>query len=167
MNNREVWKNVVGYEGYYDVSNLGRVKRLETEHMLTPQEMRGYYKVGLCVYSELKYFYIHRLVAEAFIPNPDNLPCINHKDESRNNNCADNLEWCTHKYNMTYGTIQQRISDTQNKPIIQKTKDGKEVGSFKSALQVEKELGINYSNIRQCVRGNRKSAGGFLWEKGE
>ena len=117
----EVWKDVVGYEQYYEVSNQGRVRsKSRTVHGMNEWEMEGrvlrqansgrYWQVYLCVNGKGKSKSVHRLVAEAFIPNPDNLPEVNHKDENRYNNHIDNLEWCTHKYNVNYGTRNQRIS---------------------------------------------------------
>jgi len=117
----EVWKPVVGYEGFYEVSNLGRVKRLETrvnsnvggrtvrERILKNiPTYQGYLKVHLCVDNKRIKKNVHRLVAEAFIPNPNNLPCINHRDENKTNNTVWNLEWCDVLYNNTYGTMQAR-----------------------------------------------------------
>lgn len=122
----EVWRDVVGYEKYIAVSNLGRVWT-KGRFVNSPTGMR--YLPGSerrmvegrggypCVYVKFEDFekglYVHRLVAEAFLPNPNNYPEINHKDETRTNNHVDNLEWCTHRYNLTYGTIRQRIKETR------------------------------------------------------
>ena len=103
----EIWKDIVGYEGLYQVSNLGNVKRInffKKERFVIPcSKGSGYLYVSLSKNNKQKNFYIHRLVATAFIENPDNLPVINHKDENRSNNIVDNLEWCTQKYNCNYG----------------------------------------------------------------
>lgn len=131
----EIWKDVVGYEGLYQVSNLGNVKSLERvvkrfvrgkyislypvkEKLLKLYiNSNGYISVGL-YNNGFNSFEVHRLVAQAFIPNPDNLPCVNHKDENPKNNNVKNLEWCTYQYNNTYGTIQQRLSDIKKgKPL--------------------------------------------------
>lgn len=117
----EVWKDVMGYEQYYEVSNQGRIKsKSRVVHGTNDWEMEGrilrqadsgrYMQVYLSVNGKGKSKSVHRIVAEAFIPNPDNLPQVNHKDENRYNNHVDNLEWCTHKYNVNYGTRNQRIS---------------------------------------------------------
>ena len=163
----ELWKDVVGYEGLYQVSNLGRVKRIKTQHILSPAISYGYHRVNLSKKGKCKMFQVHRLVAFAFIPNPENYPCINHKDEVKNNNHVENLEWCTQKYNNSYGTFPSRIAATLSKPIIQKTLDGKFIRNFNSATQAQRETGIWLANIRRCVVGNYKTAGGYIWEKYE
>lgn len=129
MINDEIWKPVIGYEGLYEVSNLGHVRslnrivnssdrffhqltRIHYGKTLTPSlEQNGYLTVRLCYQQKVKAFSIHKLVAQAFIPNPNNLPQVNHKDEDKTNNCVDNLEWCTAKYNCNYGTRSIRLSN--------------------------------------------------------
>lgn len=114
MQEKEIWKDIQGYEGLYQVSNLGNVKNkiqpyLKQEKIYKKfSNSNGYLFVGLRKDKKRKFKYIHRLVAEAFIPNPNNLPQINHKDENKQNNCVNNLEWCTNKYNQNYGTIKER-----------------------------------------------------------
>ena len=108
---KEYWKSVVGYEGLYMVSNWGRVKSIKfgKERILKPvTNSSGYLLVGLYKNNIEKKYSVHRLVAEAFIPNPYNLPQVNHKDENKQNNVVSNLEWCTHEYNNTYGTRIER-----------------------------------------------------------
>ena len=127
---QEIWKDIKGYEGLYQVSNLGRVKRLSTtlirkdgryvhfkEHFVVCNIAKmGYYMLDLHRYgSKRKRVYLHRVIAEAFIPNPDNLPCINHKDENKLNNNVDNLEWCTYAYNLTYGSNRKKSVETRRK----------------------------------------------------
>ena len=118
----EIWKPIKNYEGLYEVSNLGRIKGVtryvkgKVGYRIQKEKIRkcevssnGYLHVLLCKNGKYTTHNVHRLVAGAFIPNPDNLPEINHKDENKENNCVDNLEWCTRKYNMNYGTTQSRI----------------------------------------------------------
>lgn len=118
---KEIWKDIEGYERYYQVSNLGRVKSLARivkrkfnnytvrERILKARpDKDGYKYLVLCISCKAKTFQVHRLVANAFIPNPDNLPCINHKDENPSNNCVENLEWCTYSYNNTYNDLAHR-----------------------------------------------------------
>lgn len=109
----EIWKPVVGYEGLYEVSNLGRVRSIRRNKILNLKKERdGYIRISLCSNGVEKMYQVHRLVAKAFIPNPDNLPQINHKDEVKSNNVVDNLEWCTVAYNNSYGTRLQRVRET-------------------------------------------------------
>ena len=122
----EIWRPIVGYEGLYEVSNTGRVRsldryvkcdyekyRLHKGKVLSPgKDKDGYLSVVLSCNGKHKKIAVHRLVAQAFIPNPDDLPIINHKDEDKTNNRVDNLEWCTVKYNMNYGTRNIRIRET-------------------------------------------------------
>lgn len=107
----EIWKDIEGYEGY-QVSNLGRVRSFKHKNVriLSTKNRGGYRQVQLCKDSTKKLCYVHRLVAEAFIPNPDDLPQVNHKDENKANNFVNNLEWCTAKYNLSYGTGRLRAA---------------------------------------------------------
>jgi hypothetical protein len=121
---KEIWKDIEGYEGYYSISNYGNVKSLERiikskngvirkrkEMLLKPNiDKDGYYTITLTKNSNPKTFKIHRLVGTAFIDNPNNFPMINHKDENKQNNYFENLEWCDSKYNNNYGTIRERMS---------------------------------------------------------
>ena len=136
---QEIWEDIEGYEGLYQVSNKGRVKSLSRlvvrvgkpnyitkEKILKCSELKGtgYPSVRLGSNNNFKSMLVHRLVAQAFIPNPNNLPCVNHKDETRNNNDVRNLEWCTQKYNCNYGTARQRNSlHNKGKKLSQETKD--------------------------------------------
>ena len=110
---QEIWHNVIGYEEYYLVSNKGRIKRKDTCRVLKFADNHGYYRVALCKGNVVKRYFVHRIVAEAFIENPFNLPQINHKDENKKNNCVENLEWCTAAYNTHYGTGIKRNSDAR------------------------------------------------------
>lgn len=139
----EIWKDVKGYEGLYQVSNLGRVKSFrESSKFGNPKEFylkptminSGYHTVTLYLKDRTRRkFQVHRLVAETFIPNPENLPCVNHKDENKLNNIVSNLEWCTYQYNNNYGTAKKRAIDTKSKPIYQKTLDGVLIAKYRSA----------------------------------
>ena len=109
----EVWKDVVGYEGLYMVSNLGRVKSLRgnKERILKGYYHRGYRRVDLYKNGVMKHWRIHRLVAQAFIDNPNNYPVVNHRDEDKSNNRVDNLEWCTHEYNVNYSRERKKLRE--------------------------------------------------------
>lgn len=127
----EIWKDVKGFEGYYEVSDLGRVRSVDRvvvdtvrncERLLKGKLLvqrdngNGYKGVMFCKEHKIFHKYVHRLVAETFIPNPNNLPQVNHKDEDKSNNCVDNLEWCDQLYNNTYGTkVERRLNTMKNK----------------------------------------------------
>lgn len=118
------WRDVKDYEGLYIVSNSGLVKSLITNRILKPRNSGDYDRVLLFKNKHTKECFIHKLVAEVFIPNPDNLPQVNHKDENKTNNCVDNLEWCTPSYNVNYGTCQERKSKKlKGKPLSESTKE--------------------------------------------
>lgn len=176
----EQWRAVVGYEGLYEVSSTGRVRRLagisEGKHKypvkareLKQSRRNGYPFLALCKAGKPKREYVHRLVAEAFIPNPDNLPCVNHKDETRTNNNVENLEWCTKKYNVNYGTRAQRFSEImRNKScgVQMFSRDGELITVFRSVMDAHEATGISISNIAECASGTgrHKSAGGYIWK---
>lgn len=154
----ESWVDIVGYEGLYEVSNLGRIRR--NGKILKPSKVRhGYLQIALYKNGIYKRFYIHRLVAYAFIPNPNSYPEVNHRDEDKTNNTVDNLEWCTHEYNNNYGTRNERLS----KPVLQFDLQGNFLREWPSTAKVEEETGMDHSNISKCCSGNRSSAGGFVW----
>lgn len=134
--------------------------KFNRERLLKFRFMGRYYQTVLYKNKSCKSYYIHRLVAETFISNPDNLPFVNHKDENKQNNCVDNLEWCTQKYNINYGTSLKKRIDLMGKPVIC-METGKR---YKSALEAGKQLGINYKHICDCCRGRRKTTGSYHWE---
>ena len=111
----EEWKNVIGYEGLYEVSSIGNVRNVRRNTLLRFSKNQGYIQVYLYKNGIRNGFKVHRLVAQAFIPNPDNLPQVNHKDEDKTNNRVDNLEFCDAKYNLSYGTARIRERDTKMK----------------------------------------------------
>lgn len=149
---QEVWKDIKGYEGLYQISNTGKVKGLKRNKVLKPILQRsGYYYVDL----QRKRRLVHRLVAEAFIDNPDNLPEVNHKDEDKVNNSVENLEWCDSKYNANYGTRNKR----RGKPI-----QCIETGViYWGAREMERQLGIKHNSIAFAIR-NGTRAGGYHWQ---
>lgn len=163
---KEIWKPVVGYENLYEVSNFARVKSLKfgKERILKPGTNRyGYLHVNLYKNNKRKDFLVHRLVAEAFIPNPDNLPLVNHKDENPSNNFYTNLEWCTNEYNLNYGTAQQRKSYKLSKSVCQYTLDNELIKIWSSLTECKNKEGFNIGHIYECCRGIRKTHKGFKW----
>lgn len=154
-------KDVKGYEGLYAVTSCGKVWSYKNKMFLKPGvRKKGYLYVNLWKDGGYKTKQIHRLVAEAYIPNPENLPQINHKDENKANNCLQNLEWCDNKYNANYGTRNERRSDKLKKTVIQYDLDGNFIKEWKSATDVGREVRFG---IYQCVNGKRKTAFGYIW----
>lgn len=142
----EIWKDIPGFPGYYQVSDQGRVATLKHGFRIyKPEKTKtGYYQVSI----ERKRYKIHRLVALAFIPNPDGLPQINHKNEIKTDNRADNLEWCTCKYNVNYGTAIERRSKKRGKPVM-----CIETGNiFESCKAAGREMNLDFSHIAKCCR---------------
>ncbi len=181
----EIWKDINGYEGIYQVSNYGRVKSLDrfvngSHNNLKPVKGKilkaektkwGYLQVSLCR-AGLKHqrYKVHRLVADAFIPNPQNLPQVNHKDEDKTNNRLDNLEWCDGFYNQRYGTCSERKHiKLTNHPlksikVEQLTKDGEHIEYYPSAKEAARQTGISQGNISCVCCGRHSLAGGYKWK---
>lgn len=151
-------KDVKGYEGLYAVTSCGKVWSYRNKRFLTPEDNgHGYLRVNLHKDGKDKKYMIHRLVAEAYIPNPENLPQINHKDENKTNNCLQNLEWCDAKYNVNYGTRTEKTK----KPILQYDLDGNLIREWPSTADVGKEVS---STICNCLKGRYKTAYGYIWK---
>ena len=162
---KEIWRNIKDYPDY-QVSNMGRVKSLKfgKEKILKNNKVSsGYLQVNLSKDGKQKTYYIHRLVATAFITNPNNLSEVNHKNEDKTDNRVENLEWCNSKYNLNYGTRTERITIANSIPILQFMKDGEFIKKWDSTAQVERELCFNKGNISKCCKGKLKSAYGFKW----
>ena len=157
----EEWKDIIGYEGKYQVSNIGNVRSLDYMHTGKTKELKqdtnryGYKMVRLCKNGNMKAFSVHRLAAIAFIPNPSDYPQVNHKDENKSNNNVDNLEWCTNEYNHNYGTRNKRAAKSCGKKIIL-TNTGE---IFNSTREASKKYNVHNSTICQCLKGVKKSAG--------
>lgn len=161
----EIWKDVSGYEGLYQVSNHGRVKRLfknGKENVLSGKKDKdGYVEVILSVNQRKKFFRLHRLVADVFIPNPENKPQINHKDRNKQNNSADNLEWATGSENVFHTFVTGRR--VYKRPVLQYTRNMELVSSWGSIKEAGRALKIAEPNINACCHGRFPTAGGFIW----
>lgn len=162
----EIWKDIEGYEGIYQVSNLGNVKTIydNTHHKKVDRLLKqkflktGYKIVALSKMCKRKYFTVHRLVAKAFIPNTCNLPSINHKDENKSNNNVSNLEWCTIAYNNTYGSH----ATCNNKPVLF-MKGDKVINKFDSVIEASTCLNVDRTTISKILHHKLKSWKGFTF----
>ena len=156
----EIWKDVVGYEGLYQVSNKGRVKSLHIQEKVLCNLDSGYYNtINLFKDGKGKHYYVHRLVAQAFIPNPNNYPQINHKDENHYNNNVENLEWCTSKYNCNYGTRNIRFSEK-----LKGRHDNDDTRLKKSLSHVgEKNYMFGKSHTIEAIKKMKENKRGFKW----
>lgn len=203
----EEWRDIEGYEGYYQISNMGNVRSLnygrtgKTQVLQPHKNIYGYFQVTLFKNGKKNYYKVHRLVAQAFLENPNNLPQVNHINENKADNRICNLEFCTAKYNVNYGTrnlrageahkgilhseeakkkmseahkgipigpmpekTKRKISETNSIPVAQYTRDGKLITIYYGAQQAKRETGISQGNISECCKGNRKTAGGYIWK---
>lgn len=168
----EIWKDVPGYIGLYKVSNYGRVKSVKKQLVLKTSGSGNRYKTVALCNGMRKTFRLHRLVAAAFIPNPDNKPCIDHIDGDRANNHADNLRWSTRKQNANNpisieryrkaGIIQKPYKQLQIP--VQQLKDGFLIGSYSSIREAERATGIAHTSISRVIRGTLHTAGGYKWK---
>ena len=153
-------KDILGYEGLYAITSCGKVWSYRTKKFLKLRERGGgYLYVGLHKDKKIKNYSIHRLVAEAYLPNPDNLPCVNHKDENNENNALPNLEWCTYEYNNNYGSRNEKAAKRCRKPVYCEELNR----TFESGIAVARELGLDNSSITKCCKGKQKTCGGYHW----
>lgn len=177
---QEIWKDVAGYEGLYQVSNLGKVRSLDRKIKCSNSirfykgkilsqciDDKGYYRVLLSAAAKHKSVQVHRLVAKAFIANLDNLPEVNHKDEDPSNNCVDNLEWCSKIYNLEYGTGMQRSQKSQHrKAVLQYDANNNLLNEYEGVNQAAMAIGKpkDATAITKCCRGKNKTAHGYIWK---
>lgn len=187
MLSKEIFKDIEGYEGLYQISNLGNVKSLarykknhnklqKVEERILKANIsnRGYYYVMLNKNGKQEHKMIHILMAKAFIPNINNYPIVNHKDGNKLNINLDNLEWCTYSHNnkeayrlgLKIGAVKNKLGydNWKSKPIYQYDLDGNFIREWACSREVKRQLGINASNIRACCNGQRNKAGGYMWK---
>lgn len=159
----EVWKSIDGSN--YEVSNYGKIRNANSNLIRRQHTSKdGYYRVGIRINGKLKTSTIHRLVAEAFIPNPHNYTSVNHIDECKANNRVDNLEWCTPGYNTTYGTAVVRASLGRGKRVLQFNRNGDYVSEYPSPTEAQKITGVSRAAIYRCCRGNFRTGCGYVWK---
>lgn len=184
----EVWKDIDGYEGIYQVSNKGNIKTLEhksecksyiSDNKIVPSFSKkvlenitkgyltknGYRQIRLCKDGTKTKFYIHRLVAKAFIDNPNNYEFVNHKDENKENNCVENLEWCTKSYNCLYSNNHMRANENTKIIIKQYDLNNNYITSYNSISEASRATNISKSSIIKCYKGRAKTAGKYIWKK--
>lgn len=174
----EIWKDAPGYEGLYQVSTKGNVASLNYNHtgrraLRVPRVGKGgYLYVVLHKNGTSKTMKIHRLVAITFIPNPSNLPQINHRDENKLNNNVENLEWCDSSYNNKYGNRPRKVLDAYKRngsikaerPVVKLDKSGIIIAEFISISEAARQSGVRRESIRDCVLGRQHTCVGYFWK---
>lgn len=182
MEIKEEWKDIENYEGLYQISNLGRVKSLgngksgNSKERILKQKINknGYCCVALCKEGKPKYYQVHRLVAQTFLPNPDNLPQVNHIDENKQNNCVSNLEFCTQKYNNIYGTRLERCSKSMigknkgkishHKYVVQLSLNEIPINVYFSLANASRKTKSNNTKICECCKGTRNKTNNYKFK---
>lgn len=181
----EVWKPIDGFDNAYEVSNYGRVRsvdrivvrsdglalRIKGQMMKIRTDKKGYLRVYLNDRKKTKFKPIHRLVAMAFIPNPDNKPQVNHIDCDKSNNHVDNLEWCTNQENQIHAVknglhVTSTNAGRKRVKVIQEDAHGNICGVYESMNEAYRATGVRAQNIRKVIHGQRPRAGGFYWKVG-
>ena len=180
---KEIWKDIPNYEGLYQASNLGRIRSVDRykeviiknqygeykrtkffkSYVLKQQTYMGYKCVQLHINGKYKWEKVHRLVAKAFVPNPENKPQVNHIDGNKSNNCVENLEWCNQSYNTKHAYKNNLIKHYKIE-INQYDLEGNYIKTWESAKEIEKKLKIKNSQICRCCKNENSTAGGYYWK---
>ena len=160
----EQWKDIIETNGKYSVSNKGRVRNNITQKIMRPSKyVNGYYGIGLMIDGKQKRYRVHRLVAEYFVPNPFNLPQVNHKDENKTNNSADNLEWCTASYNCSYGSKMKRTKSKISKKVLQMDLKNNVIKEYPSIIEASRQMHCSDRGIGRACTGEYKQYKGYKW----
>lgn len=158
---KEIWKN---FKEKYAISNYGNIRNNITGRILKlRQNHKGYLKTNISINGKLKTIFPHRLVAEAFLENPNNLPMVNHKDENKKNNNVDNLEWCDDKYNVNYGTSQERKAQKQRKIVYKYDLENNFIEKYISTREAAKSVNGSSVGICRVCNNQRKTYKGYIW----
>jgi len=175
MSDKEIWKDIEGYEGLYQVSNLGRVRSLDrvdtNKHYRKGRVIAysmsssglGYRQVSLWRDGKRDNRLVHRLVASTFLDNHDNLPQVNHKDECKENNTVSNLEWCSARYNVMYATRNERMAKTEGSPVYVIANSGHRY-FFMSVKMASELLGLDRRAMHRCLKDKHKHHHGYTFE---
>ena len=162
MIDKEIWLTIK-HNDNYENSNLGNVRSKKRNINLKPfTTSNNYLKVKLSKNNKQIDYFVHRLVAQAFIPNPNNYPEVNHKDENMQNNKVNNLEWCNHSYNQNYGNRNKKVQEKLGIKINQYDLKGKYIKTFNSITEAQKEC--KTSHINKCLSGEFRQTGGYIWK---
>ena len=167
---KEIWKKIDCYENY-EISNLGNVRRINKDfrckkykYLIPKLEKNGYLRIGLSKNNKTKFYSIHRLVAQAFVPNINNYPIVNHKDENKENNNVTNLEWCNHKYNSNYGSAKIKMSNSAKKrKVNQYDMNMNLLNTFNSIKEASDKTKSNRRWISQCCKKKYLTCNNFYW----
>lgn len=163
MNKNEIWKDIPNYEGYYQASNLGNIRNYKTMRILKPYIIKKYYAVKLSKFGKTKNYYIHRLILETFIGNSNIKDEVNHINGKHFDNRLINLEWCTGAENLKHA-IKNNLRGSKRKKVNQYDMQGNFIKTWNSQSEPAFVLGIHVSGINACCKGNRNSAGNYIWK---
>ena len=179
MLKEKIWKPIKNYEDYYEINNYGVVRRIKYDNIgnlyqhqlpnyIKPRyDKDGYMRYDLSLNNKVKRYMAHRLVADVFIPNPNNLPCVNHKDGNKKNNYVDNLEWCSVRHNNIHALktgLRNMKNNKLSKPVEQYDLNNNLMMVFKSANDASRILNISQGHISECCRGEIKNYKGYIWK---
>ena len=161
--NEEIWKPIKNYENLYEISNFGVIRKVKTKRPLKVfYRTNGYYTTSLCKDYKVTMVYLHRLIAETFIPNPDNLPCVNHIDGNKTNNDLNNLEWCSLLDNIRHAYKNSLMEN--NRKVAQYDINGNYIKTYNSTNEASKETNISQSSISMCALGKYKQTKGYIFK---